>query len=215
MSKGWNEEEDIRTGKAPEHQAAALKGKKGKKVKWVDWRNKDTQLLEKISLGYNPFQIEVNGKWYELKGMVFYDKKGVVISEGRGWFGSNNDLNNFTVPETLRRLKPKFDGETFIIPKKKEWFERRDPNPHAILYIPIDYFDFDITEATKNWGDGQKIKMRYYTSRVFIQDLRQTPLTLSEMIGDPYYTTEGQGIVDEIADLEKRLEEKKSKLRKI
>lgn len=211
MAKGWTEEKDVRTDKAPEHQRVALKGKK---VKWVDWRNKDTQLLEKISLGYNPFQIEVKGKWYELKGFVFYDKKGVVIKQECGWFGSNNDLNNFPVPETIRRIKPKFDGETFII-SKKNWYERRDPNPHAILYIPMDYLNFDITEVTEDWGNGQKVKTRYYTSRLFVQDSRQTPLRLSEWIGQPYYTAEGQGVVDEIADLEKQLEEKKKKLRKI
>lgn len=215
MAKGQGnfEEPDIRSGVREEHRKAALQsGKKGKKGKWVDWRNKDTQLLRKIATGYNPFQIEVNDKWYELKDIVFYDSEGIVIQQGRGWFGSNNDLNNFPVPETIRRLKPKFDGETFILPKKKEWFERRDPNPYAILYIPIDYFNFDIKEVEESWGSGQKVKIKYYISKSFIQDHRQTPLTLNEWIGQPYYTTEGQEVLDEIAELEKQLEEKKKEL---
>ncbi|MCK4665987.1 hypothetical protein KAU33_04515 [Candidatus Dependentiae bacterium] len=214
QGRGNFELADIRTGKAIEHQEAANKGKKSKKSKWVDWRNKDTQLLMKIESGYNPFQIEVGNKWYELKGIAFYDSKGVVIQQERGWFGSNNDLNNFPVPETIRRLKLKFDGETFILPKKKDWYERRDPNPHAILYIPIDYFDFEIKEVIENWGSGQKVKIRYYISRTFIQDARQTPLTLSEWIDQPYYTPEGQEVLDEIAELERQLEEKKEKLKR-
>ena len=140
--RGWTEPKNIRTGVAEEHSKAAKKGKgKGKKSKWVDCKSKETQLLAKIAMGYNPFQIEVGNKWYELKGISFYDSNGIVFHQDRAWFGSNNELNNFPVPETIRRLKPKFDGETFILSKKKDWYERHDPNPHAILYIPIEYFD--------------------------------------------------------------------------
>lgn len=213
QGQGNFEGKDIRTNVAENHRAAALKGKKGK-GKWVDWRNKDTQLLTRIESYYNPFQIEVNNKWYELKGFAFYDSKGVVIKQERGWFDSNNYLNNFPVPETIRRLKPKFDGETFIMPKKKEWHERNDPIPYAILYIPIDYFNFEVKEVIEDWGNGQRVKIRYYVSRDFVQNASQTPLTISEWIGQPYYTTEGQEVIDEIAELEKRLEDKKAELRK-
>ena len=210
---GYPENIDPRTGKAPNHQAAAEKGKKGKS-KWVDWRNKDVQYLRKIANGYNPLQVEMKNKWYELKRIAFYDSNGIVI-ETVGWFGSNNNLDSFPIPETIRRLKPKFDGETFIMPKKKEWHERSDPNPYAILYIPIDYFNFDIKEVVEDYGSGQKIKKRYYVSKSFDQDYSGNPLTLKEWIGQPYYTKKGEELMEEIADLEKQIKDKKTKLRKL
>ena len=208
---GYPERKDERTGVAEKHRQAALGKGKGKKAKWVDWRSKDRQMLYKITTGYNPFQIEVNEKWYELKGIAFYDSKGVVI-QTHGWFGSNNWLEEFPIPETIRRLKPKFDGETFIMPKKKEWHERSDPNPHAVLYIPIDYFNFEIKEREVDWGTGQKMKQRAYVSKAFAQDVDQTPVTLTEWIGEPYYTAKGKKIVDEIAKMEAELETKRKEL---
>ena len=136
MPQGFHEAQDIRTGVAEEHSKNA---KKAGKDKWVDWRTKEIQYLEKIADMYNPFQIEVNGKWYELKEIALYDKKSVVIKTS-GWFGSNNNLNVFPIPEAVRRLKPKYDGETFIMPKKKEYHEGKQERPHATLFIPINYF---------------------------------------------------------------------------
>ena len=211
MGKGFHEAQDPRTGVATEHSNNAKKGKKGK---WVDWRNKDIQYLEKIANGYNPFQIEVNGKWYELKGISLYDQKGVVIKTS-GWFGSNNNLEVFPIPEAVRRLKPKYDGETFIMPKKKEYYESKRENPHATLFIPIDYFDFEIREENQRWGTGKHMKMRVYESKRLSQDTIGTPVRLEERIGEPYYTPEGQKLVNEIDKLEKQLEATKDKLNKL
>jgi len=205
------EEKDVRTGKAPKHQEAA---KKKGKSNWVDWRTRDIQSLEKIARGYNPFQIEVNGKWYELKEIALYDKKGVVIKTS-GWFGSNNNLETFPVPETLRRLKPKFDGETFIMPKKKEYYETNKSNPHAILFIPIDYFDFEIREEDQRWGSGQHLKVRVYESKRLNQDTAGNPVRLEEWIGEPYYTSKGMKLLAEIDRLEDQIAAKKEELDKL
>ena len=163
---------------------------------------------------YNPFQIEVNGKWYELKEIALYDKKGVVVRTN-GWFGSNNNLDVFPIPEAIRRLKPKYDGETFIMPKKKEYYEGQQPRPYAILFIPIDYFDFETKEEDKRWGSGKHLKMQVYESKRLSQDSVGNPVRFEEWKGEPYYTSEGKKLVNEIDKLEKQLVAAKEKLNKL
>ncbi|MDD5453948.1 MAG: hypothetical protein PHW62_00410 [Candidatus Ratteibacteria bacterium] len=146
-TSGWQEAADD-SGKAPEHVIAANKNKTDNVSRIPMYKPpKVVQRLIHENKVYNPFFINIGGRSYELKNIIVYKKNGDLISNGRGWFGSNNSLDYFEVPETTKRLKVKLDGSTFIVPKKKEWFERHDTTPHAILYIPYEYFDFGFCQV--------------------------------------------------------------------
>jgi hypothetical protein len=138
------------------------------------------QNLFKIASVYNPYFIQVpaiGGKTYRLKGIYIYKKDGVIIKE-RAWFGNNNNRTQFTIPTATRRLKPKLDGTTFIVPVKKEYYELRDKEPHAILYIPFDYFDFEKFTEVDKFGEEIRHYPKYVSRTRFMDDNDSVPLTV-------------------------------------
>lgn len=176
--KGWHEGKDPRSGKAPEHQAAARGKELGNTMstrmsltsELIDNKGEaETQLLEKGTNWYNPFYITVGGRKYELNDIIIYKPNGATIHTGKGWFGSNNYLEKgFPVPKAVKRLKPKFDGATFIVPRKKEWHERHDLYPHAVLYVPYSYFDFEFKIVESEYSEGRTQSTPTHISRKFM-----------------------------------------------
>lgn len=105
--------------------------------------------------GWNPFIVYVNGSRYEVKNIHFYENGRVRASVGRGWFGNNNRIDSLPIPEVRIRRKPAYDGGSFIIGKAGE----------CELYIPIGYFDFDVTTLTENKGYYHN-EYDVYTSKI-------------------------------------------------
>lgn len=217
MAKGWFEaqkpvvtENGIKK-KAPRHMEAASRNKLS------DTLNSplisERQFLYKGATWYNPYFIDVGGKAYELKNIIFYKVDGTQLSNGKGWFGSNNYVDNFSIPRAVKRMKPKYDGATFIIPKKKEWIDRHDKYSHAVLYIPYDYFDFEVVEKEEKWSEGKRMLVTHHISRKFSEDQRGTPLTLREWEkAKVWEIPEAKETKEEIAELEKKLKAAKEKL---
>lgn len=111
--------------------------------------------LQRISWN-NAFQIYVNSKTYFLKKIYLYNSTGVIVTIDHGWFGNgNNNIDRLVLPEVIRRIKPKFDGETFIIGKKNE----------AEIYIPFEYFDFNIDEEIDYSGYYITISTKYTSKK--------------------------------------------------
>lgn len=102
--------------------------------------------------GFNPYHVSVNGKTYEIKNIVFYKEDGTLIEVGQGWFGDNNRFPILIIPDVIHRRVQKFDGKTFIISQKRDWLDRNDPHPHAVIYIPLEYFVFEVTTREENHG---------------------------------------------------------------
>lgn len=216
QNQGWKEAPDG-SGKAPEHVIAANKSKTVGVSRVPMYKPpKVVQRLIHEMQGYNPFFINVGGRSYEIKDIIVYKKNGDLIKNGRGWFGSNNYLDYFEVPETVKRLKVKLDGATFIIPKKKEWFERHDSTPHVTLYIPYEYFDFEYKEVNRKWEAGMTVCTPTHISRKFKMDERGTPLMIEEHEKSTTSTSpEAERIKAEISKLEQELVDKKKALQRV
>lgn len=106
-------------------------------------------ILAKSTSFFNPYLIEYKGRTHELKDIKFYDKKGNVISVGRGWFGNNNILGSIVIPfDIVLRRKEKFDGEAFIVPRQKEYYER-NKRSKCDIYLPMEEF-FEHFQIEKN-----------------------------------------------------------------
>jgi hypothetical protein len=109
--------------------------------------------------GWNPFQLYVNGTKYDVKNIQFYENGKVCASVGRGWFGNNNMIREpLPIPDVKLRRKPVFDGETFIIGKAGE----------CVLYIPVGFFEFEITTYSEDKG--------YYSNLYDVYTSKRNPL---------------------------------------
>jgi len=212
---GWRETADY-TGKAPEHVIAATKRKTDGVSRAPMYKQLITQKLLHSIQAYNPFFIVVGGRTYELKDIIFYKKNGETIKNGKGWFGSNNSLTDFEIPVATKRLKIKLDGSTFIFPKKKDWYERHDTTPHAILYIPYEYFDFEYREVNRKWESGMTINTPTHISRRFTMDMSGTPLMVQEHAKSTTSTSvEAERVKTDIRKLEQELADKKKELQRL
>jgi len=172
---------------------------------------------------YNPYFISVGGKEYEIKNITLYKVvseeidgkkviKPVTISIGRGWFGSNNTVPNLKIPKTVRRLKPKYDGQTFITPRQKEYYQRSDRTPYAELHIPYEFFDFTISERVMDWGEGKRQKLITYSSK---KDPKIWFDIHGESFLDPQAKPKADKLKAEMEQLEAELKAKKEALSRL
>lgn len=102
--------------------------------------------------GLNPFYIVWNNKTpYELKKIHFYNEDGVQFTENSGWFstwGNNPYMGMGFSDEVKKKMKPKYDGNVFIISKGRDWSSQMT----AELYIPMEYLEalgYTIEEDTR------------------------------------------------------------------
>ena len=103
---------------------------------------------------------------------------------GRGWFEtvfegtdilqSDNKLNELTVPPVSRRVKAKLDGQAFIVPQKRESWDRVGGSGRlGTLYLPYEYFDFEEVPFSERWGEGRErhvIRLKSRSTPVVIED---------------------------------------------
>ncbi len=213
---GWEEAAD-HTGKAPEHVIAANKCKTNDISRAPMYKPPVVvQRLIHEMQGFNPFFINVGGHSYQLKDIIIYKQNGELITNGRGWFGSNNSLDFFEIPETTKRMKVKLDGTTFIVSVKPESYERRPLNKYAILYIPYEYFDFEYKLVNTRWEAGMTISTPTHISRKFKMDERGTPLMVEEHQKAVTNTSaEAERMKKEIMMLECQLANKKQALQRL
>lgn len=173
-----------------------------------------TQKLSPNSRCYNPSFVTINGKEIEIKEIILYKQNGELIKNGRGWFGSNNttyEMGGIEIPDVTKRLKPKFDGETFYIPKKSEY--SFDKNLQGTLYIPFEYFNFEMVMKDHSYGSGKTVSVPTYVSKSHKMDLKGTPVMVEDYSNSTSrISEEARKLTDEIRQLEFDLEKKKKEL---
>lgn len=138
--------------------------------------------LYTISPGFNPYHVDVNNKTYVIRTIMLYKKDQSIISTNNGWFGNNNNVSTLIIPTVILRRKPKIDGKTFIIVNKRNVFTRLNTYSEVDLYIPFEYFDFEITQTEENHGYYSYVYQHYiskknnqidfidYTNRTLVED---------------------------------------------
>lgn len=173
-----------------------------------------TQKLYPKSRGYNPSFVTVNGKEVEIKEIILYKQNGEIIKKSSGWFGSNNstfEMGGIDIPDVVKRLKFKFDGETFYTPRRSEY--SFDKNLQGVLYIPFEYFNFKMIIKDHSYGNGKTVSVPTYISKSYMMDLNGTPLMVEDYSNaTSRISEEARVLIDEIRQLEFDLEEKKKKL---
>lgn len=79
----------------------------------------------------NPFFFD--GK--AVDDIIFYNDGGIIVSVGRGWFGSNNDLDGLDVPEIVRKRKIDITKKlNFVVP----YSDGYHPYKQCHLYLYVD-----------------------------------------------------------------------------
>ena len=101
---------------------------------------------------YLPYAVDVNGRWYYLDNIHFYNDDGVVVSVGQGWLkgkGYDSDIREIELPidEIKLRRKQKFDGVVYAMLHKEEYGDTK-----AELYVPCDMLDIHFVEYKLNKG---------------------------------------------------------------
>lgn len=83
---------------------------------------------------WNPLTVYINNVGYSLDDIVFYNKDGIVMNVGQGWFGQNSfEVVIATSKPCKRKIKINFNkNETFVIRTDCTY------NKRYALYIPID-----------------------------------------------------------------------------
>jgi hypothetical protein len=112
--------------------------------------------MYKSSAWYKPYFVNN----FELKKIHFFNKNGVVLSIGSGWFeGIDHDLN---MPFSLViKRKPDFSlTSAFLIPIKREYYEK--DGRKAELYLPYDVFEWE-TKKDNRHHDGATVRAWYDT----------------------------------------------------
>ena len=67
----------------------------------------------------NPFFFD--GK--TVSDIIFYNDSGIIVSVGRGWFGSNNNLDGLDVPEIVSKRKIDITKKlNFVVPHSAEGY---------------------------------------------------------------------------------------------
>jgi len=114
----------------------------------------------------NPFVVYDKDRRRYVADFRLYDpqEKKVIVTVGRGWFGSNNHIDRLELPDIKVLRKEKFDGQVFGMLAPKESFK---DERELILYVPIGYFDFEITDDVEiNHGGGYtRTLYRRYVSK--------------------------------------------------
>lgn len=98
---------------------------------------------------WNPWiAVTDKGNAYQLENIKVYSENGVILETGRGWFGSNNDLNNMTIDTIyLKRKADLTSKENFVIKEEKSAY-RIDHNYTLYLYyknINCNFTKFDLS----------------------------------------------------------------------
>lgn len=88
---------------------------------------------------YNPYSINCNGE-KKLSDILFFNRNGVVVEVGRGWFGNNNMMPELIIDcDCVVKRKVDYNCKTaFLISLGKDY----DGIRYA-LYIPIDVMEFE------------------------------------------------------------------------
>lgn len=117
---------------------------KNKQKEYVLW-------LYKLS-GLNSLSVELNGKYYVLNNILFYNENEVIYRTGQGWFRVSeysNYLNNSVKFLTSKPIKRKIKLD---FSKKEPFIIKSDSSDvYYNLYLPIS--DFDIKQKYKKEGD--------------------------------------------------------------
>lgn len=112
-------------------------------------------ILKQLSSIYNPFYVDVNGKFFQVSNIAFFDESGVIASVGRGWFGSNNHIkeieNEITV---IKKVKVDFSCKSAFIIKDNENTWKSETV--YILYIPSTLAGLEVVKVDK-WMNTQII----------------------------------------------------------
>lgn len=166
--------------------------------------------------GYNPFYAYVNGKRYFIDKIHFYKTDGTLYSNYCGWFDTNNRIDELIIPEVIKRNKVKFDGVTFIITRKDTSYRgTTDLSNRSEIYIPFEYFDFEVETVTNN-GGFHKSYYRKYISRknnmVWFIDYNETR---KQDVIDLVLQKRGEMLFTAINTLENTLTYLKKELKKI
>ena len=78
----------------------------------------------------NPFFFD--GKM--VNNIVFYNDSGIIVSVGRGWFGSNNNLDGLDVPEIVSKRKTDITKKlNFVVPFYGGYYNCKQC--HLYLYV--------------------------------------------------------------------------------
>jgi hypothetical protein len=122
---------------------------------------------------YNPFFLQDNkGKSYEIIDIIFYNRKGIVHSVGRGWFGANNNIDMLRLNQfdkvKFRRKENFKRNEAFYIYDKSKYYSRNVVK----LYLPIHQFT---TKLTKNdYYKEYPLHIEYYDTLTILLNAEHT-----------------------------------------
>ena len=110
----------------------------------------------------NPYSINCNGE-KKLSDILFFNRNGVVVEVGRGWFGNNNTMPELVIDcDCVVKRKVDYNCKTaFLISLGNDY----DGIRYA-LYIPIDVMEFEksivASKGTYNFYVAERIVSKKY-----------------------------------------------------
>lgn len=106
-------------------------------------------------LGFNPF---IFGGDKAVDDIIFFNDKKEKISVGRGWFGSNNMLDDLIIPDIKRKNKENLDKkESFFMTSHTGWRDEK----RVILFLYEDGKDIKLINVSRR-QDEMNMSIYHY-----------------------------------------------------